>query len=421
MHNNILKLSIIVHLLLLLCSRGIGGEFQFDDFAWIHAPVLTGGEPHVPGRPLQSLMMHGIWMVWGLNPLPFKVISLLLHSLVILTLLKIADTLERGYWGVTLFAVHPVLVSTVCYPVQSSVILAALWGSLAFLSYLNKKYIPMLLFLGFAALSKQVAWVFPLVILLYEWLIVRKRSVTIPLLLISATALYVVITRDLHSQMPLRAYNAWERVCTQCLIIGDYLKMVLLPHVSRYALDHDITHTSNPMFILGLTLLGGLGVSISNNYGKFAILGLVVLLVPEFTIMNLELMFEHRLYIPLAFLCVFVPRTCAPYQRKLYSIAACFLAIVSIQYQCIFRTQIGLWEHNLKKYPNNFRAHLNLALLTYKKEPLRALYHMDKLKHCRDRKGGKWSHRANYVYSASMRPLIIEAINRFDRSIAPQP
>ena len=84
---------------------------------------------------------------------------------------------ECNRLGVWLFAVHPVLVTTVSYPIQQSVIMATLACGWAFLCYDSKQYVRCFILCIICAMCKQNAWVFPAVLAVYEWLVKRKRSV----------------------------------------------------------------------------------------------------------------------------------------------------------------------------------------------------------------------------------------------------
>jgi hypothetical protein len=194
-----------------------------------------------------------------------------------------------------------------------------------------------------------------------------------------------------------------------------YLKMVLLPHVSRYTLDHAVGICKTPVFLFAWAIITLSGLYITNNKGKFAILGLICTLLPEFTLMNLELVFEHRLYTPLAFLVCFAPAIKHKQAHSAVVWASMWLLIVNVQYQSVFKTQRGLWEHTLKQYPDNYRAHLNMAKLVVREEPLLALYHFSKLQNCIDRKGGIWQNELNLTYSIYYEPIIDKRRKEFER------
>ena len=397
-----------------LYSIGFTGEFQFDDYQWIHGALLNGNEPYIEGRPLASLLWNSIWRVWGINPLPYKIISALLHIGVIDVLLRICKRFKRGEWAIWLFAVHPVFVSTVAYPVQASVMMATLFCAWAFLMYDRGNYIRAVVFCTMAAMSKQTAFMFPAIICLYEWIVVQKRSVALPLLISAGAVLYVVFTQNLHDINTKRGISQWTRVCTQAALAPMYVKMVLLPHVSRYTLDHAVGAYYKPTFLVVWALIGGTAMAYANRYGKFAIMAFACMLVPEFTIVNLELVFEHRLYLPIAFLVLFAPRIKNEIGQGAVIFAAMLCVIVNVQYQAVFKTQRSLWEHTLKRYPKNYRAHLNMAKTVYQTEPLLALYHFAELQKCIDRKGGIWQNEFGMTYSIYYEPVIDKRRKEFE-------
>ena len=372
-----------------LFAVGFSGEFQFDDYYWIHVPVFDGIMPYMKGRPAQTVLLRAIYSIFGLNPMPYKIVSALLHVGVIDALLRICKRFKRGEWAVWVFAIHPVLVSTVGYVIQSSVMMCALFMAWAFLMYDKKRYIGFVTLTVLAMMSKQVAYVFPCVILLYEWF-KRDKPWQIPFLVGVMCFCGLLLSSDLFTISGNRLFTPWERICTQASLTPMYSKMVLLPHISRYTLDHAVVHTSSCLYLCDLTLLVAVGVIYADRWYRFTIMGLACLLAPEFTTMNLELVFEHRLYVPLAFLCVLAPAS-KPWMRKIAPYLITYLVAVNIQYQQILANQERLWSHTIDIYPWSYRANFNYAKAIHEKDPLKSLAYFNKLKNCLDLKRGLWS------------------------------
>ena len=394
-----------------LFAFGFWGEFQFDDYQWLHVQVIEGNLPFVPGRPAQTVLLRLLYSIFGLNPLPYKIASALLHVGVIDALLRICKRFNRGTWAVWLFAIHPVCVSTVGYVIQSSVMMCALFMAWAFLMYDKKRYTEFVALTVLAMLSKQVAYVFPCIIALYEWF-KRDKPWQIPFMVGSLGALVTVLSCDLFREIAKRPFTPWERICTEASLLPMYAKMVILPHISRYTLDHAILHTSSCLQIASLTLLVAVGVIYLPRWYKFIIMGLACLVTPEFTIVTLELVFEHRLYIPLAFICVFAPVS-KPWMKKIAPYLITYLIVVNVQYQQILASQNLLWEHTIKQYPWSYRANFNYGKLLNRTEPLKSLCYFDRLKNCQDLKGGIWENefRTNWEL---WRPSIVAEIRRFE-------
>jgi hypothetical protein len=336
----------------------------------------------------------------------------LLHIAVIDVLLRICQHFKRGEWGVALFAVHPVMVSTVGYVIQSSVMMAALFMGWAFLMWARRRFVLSLAMCVLAAMSKQNAWVFPVVLGMYEWIMVRRWNAWGALGILACVGLLGLWCQDIFEVLELRGYSPWDRLCMQALLMPKYFGMIMLPDIGRYTIDHAVGVCHNAWWALMIMgALWGWGFIVMDRAGRFMLLGLSVMMVPEFTIMNLELVFEHRLYPLLAMGCCCVGRIRAEWARGLVGIAVAYCCVVNVQYQCAWLTQKSLWEHAVRVYPESFRAHLNMAKMTYQESPSRALYHLGELRKCKDLKNGVWTKEARWVYgvlSEKMRDDIIE-------------
>jgi len=401
-----------------LYSIGFTGEFQFDDYYWIHVPAWMGVQPHIPGRPIPSALLSAIYSVGGLNAVWYKVVSVAIHIGVIDCMYRICKRFKTSPLMVVAFAVHPVLVTTVAYPVQQSVMLATLACGWAFLAYDARKYAVSAVLCAVAMMCKQNAYVFPVVLVLYEWLVNRKKSLAIPLFMGVSLALWYVLTHDLNTNFTNHMYSPWTRLTTQGYVMFKYLFMVILPH-NQYTISHEIEVIKNPIWLMFWIMVIACVYVHSNERGRWIWLALVVMCLPEFTVMNLELMFEHRLYLPLAMICCAVPRFRV--QRWVFLTIISWLIACNINFQLIWKSQERLWKHTLRLYPNSYRAHENLGKLLYKANPLESLYHLSEAMKCTDRSNGKWSADMAVLYKTYIDAEIIAEFNRFRNKRLQQP
>lgn len=108
----------------------LDGGFVYDDAsALFRNPVVTGelpasaafthdywggplDQPIRSYRPLIPFVWHGLWALWPRNPLPFRVLSCLLHvaasAAVLALLLRYLSDRRAAVFGALLFAWHPV-------------------------------------------------------------------------------------------------------------------------------------------------------------------------------------------------------------------------------------------------------------------------------------------------------------------------
>ena len=170
----------------------------------------------------------------------------------------------------------------------------------------------------FGVLAKENAILLPMLILVIEFTLLASSTRTrvwytwaviflvLPLILL--LVYFSVTLSDVISNYSNRAYTAGERLLTQPIVLFDYIKVLLLPHPSDFALYHDeyphSTGILSPISTL-LAMTGILGLIIIAflckrrlaiiSFGLFWFIGAHLL---EASHLNLELYFEHRNYLP---------------------------------------------------------------------------------------------------------------------------
>ena len=223
---------------------------------------------------------------------------------------------------------HPLHVSTVLYTVQRMTQLSALFTFAALLTYLmardqqtNGRPFWKLQFLTWVVLfplgifSKESALLFPAFVVLLELFLVRhkqinQRQFTALLALLSTIpAAAIALNFDwLTSGYAMRNFTLEERLLTEGRIVVDYLRMLLTPSVSSMGFMHDdyvisrnlLTPWSTLPALLMIVLLLTLSLFLRAKYPLIG-MGILFFLVGhslESTIIPLELMFEHRNYVP---------------------------------------------------------------------------------------------------------------------------
>ena len=169
-----------------------------------------------------------------------------------------------------------------------------------------------------------------------------------------------------------------------------YLSQILYPAPTRLSLYHDVIvsksliepWTTLPSLVIIFSLVGcGLKWMVSRPLLSFAVLFFFINHLIESTVIGLELVFEHRNYLPSLF--VFMPiaagiiwlvryygRSNMLMRRVLISGTA--LLVVGFGTGTYIRNQVWanektLWEDTLTKAPNSIRAHHELAYQHYEK------------------------------------------------------
>ena len=168
----------------------------------------------------------------------------------------------------------------------------------------------------------------------------------------------------------MRGWSPTERILTQLRVVIFYLSLLIYPNPSRLNLDHDfpISHSLFSPFttflsfllIISLIILSILLIK-RNRLVSYAILWFLGNLVIESSIIPLEMVFEHRLYLPSMGLIILVVALCfhLPGRRWRNLIVSIFIPLILLfSYWTYIRAsvwsnQISLWSDAVKKSPNS--------------------------------------------------------------------
>lgn len=240
----------------------------------------------------------------------------------------------KGAFIAGVWLLHPLQVSTVLYTVQRMTELAALFSFMALGAYLagrrrqlvGRRGWPWIVlgagvFFPLAVLSKETALLTPAFALLIEWLLLdfripsrgtgRNRLLLWLLLLpIIAGAAYFLVhfQRFVISGYAGRPFTLGERLLTEGRVIMLYLFELLVPIQANMGFVHDDIVVSHgwlqppTTLVSALVILGLLLFAWSSRRKRpmlaFGIFFFFIGHLLESTVFPLELMFEHRNYLP---------------------------------------------------------------------------------------------------------------------------
>ncbi|MFC1684681.1 tetratricopeptide repeat protein [Pseudomonadota bacterium] len=330
----------------LIAINGLGpGELHQ---AWNSSPF------NFPGNRPFSMLTFGInHALFGLNPFWFKAVNLLIHLLCAVGFFILTRHIGELYsriqgieipgnrlnqWALLaagLWVLHPLNLSPVLYIVQRMTSLSALFSILAILCYLYGRRrmldgksgylailvgVPALSFLAF--LCKENGILVPGYLLALEFTLFRakgfggKASRFLQLFLLIgviipavAACIYLLINPEIIlNGYARRQFTLGERLLTEGRIIWFYIQMLLLPDNSLLGFYHDDITISRGLFNPPATLAaicGLLGLLLAAIFGRrrypilsFGILFFFIGHTLESTIIPLELVYEHRNYLP---------------------------------------------------------------------------------------------------------------------------
>jgi len=357
--------------------------------------------------------------------------GILLYWLLLLTL-NLPSLKERygssafsiALFSSLLFLCHPIQTQSVTYIVQRMTSMAGMFYLLAILLYVKGRILlgkkRFLFFTGTAVsyllgvFTKENVAILPVSIGLYELcffqnltLNIKEKSVRLdsekPLLYVIGVALMIGILIFLVwgkryfdviiEGYKIRDFTLTERVLTQFRVVLYYITLLVYPHPSRLNLDYDFPISRGildpPTTLISILMVAGLiGYSIWTAK-KRPLLSYFILwyfgnLVIESSIFPLEMVFEHRLYLPaigpfVLFAILVVKgweKIRGPESRRQKSESSfrqdlplwIFFLLISFvfclgtyQRNATWKDAVTLWEDCVKKSPNKPRAHNNLG------------------------------------------------------------
>lgn len=378
----------------------------------------------LPSRPLANLSMAFNHLFSGLDPAPYHWTNLVIHLMTGIVLFWVIrlfqyrhlkeqnQTSGQALWlalfAIALFLLHPLNIQAVTYMVQRMTSMATLFFLLGFGCYLKARFAvglsarlvwSSLLLLSFtmSVFSKEIGLLLLPLILLYEFcfhpLWWRERFTKMEKLLgkgpliIFLVLLAVILVAGFWSkmgsniywfaQMPTRDYSGYERLLTQGRIQFFYLSLFLLPLPSRLNLDHHFTLSHSLLepfstLIAFLLILLVITVAFKNAWRKpllaFPVLGYLLLHAIESAPINLELVFEHRMYQPMTMLCLLIAVAGTSFIGRFSKVKTgvavsilLVLAIFNFQRNIVWGEPMTFLRDVAMKSPEKFRPQFNLG------------------------------------------------------------
>ncbi|ADW18228.1 Tetratricopeptide TPR_1 repeat-containing protein [Desulfobulbus propionicus DSM 2032] len=384
-------------------------------------------KPFSPGtleRPVAYLSFALNWYVGQDNPIGYHLVNLLIHILTAFFLFKTtflllqSPRLEKysedkalfiALLSATLWAINPIQTQAVTYIVQRMASMAAMFFIFSTYNYIRarqsetaaqtiKHFSWCILFFALALGCKENAITLIPSLLLIELLFFYRRedkqSKISLILLVAANSLLLLgaLYYSFHHQLfgtysnslTTRPFTPYERLLTQPSVLLFYLSLLLYPSPARLSIDHSfplstsLVHpwTTLPAIvtILGLVLLGILCRK------KWPLLSLALLFffinhLVESTFIPLELVFEHRNYLPSFFLFLPIAATLgwalnytAIHSKLLYGTLVVFIPLLlflcglgTYSRNVAWKTEESLWTDSLSKAPTNARPYAKLA------------------------------------------------------------
>ncbi len=424
--------------ILLLCYKNsFHASWQYDDFgnivsnlkihmdqwSWsqIKQSFSAGLEFQIISRPLAYLSFALNHKIGGLNVFGYHVVNFAIHWITTLFLfffirgtLNLPIFRDRYAGHATIiaaiasvfWATHPIQVTAVTYIVQRMASMAGMFYIMALYFFMKGRSVSDRTIRGLnlflcaivavcALLTKENTLMLGYAILFYDLFLIQgihKESIRHSFMAILGMTLIAAIVGALYMDMDfgglvasykIRAFSMAERVLTQPRVLFFYLSLIAVPMTSRMAMLHDIeiSHSLMDPWTTSAAIAGLLASIIAlaltaRKYPFFSFCGLFFLLnhAMEGSILNLELIYEHRNYIPT--MLIFVPPAVAVvkslsffHYRRFFQWmlgGAVMILLVSNSYTTFaynryFKTELSLWLHTVQCSPSLSLAHNNLG------------------------------------------------------------
>ena len=314
------------------------------------------------------------------------------------------DARLLAFAGGLLFVAHPVQTEAVTYIWQRTACLGTLFYVLSLALYVKARiagergaggslgrvyYGLSLAAAGLGMFTKEMVFTLPLMILLYEFCFLSEgkklkwKYVTPFLVLLLVIPLLVVFTEPAPSLEQKKLLTASLGIprghyfLTQFRVLATYLRLLFLPFNQNLDYDYPLSRslgeipTLASFLLLLLILLGGILLWGRHRLLSFSVFWFFLTLSVESSVIPLRnVIFEHRLYLPLVGYCVFLPAGLYYLGgRRRRALALAILAISAGSYSLltytrniVWKSRLSLWDDTIRKSPGKARAYNNRGL-----------------------------------------------------------
>ena len=419
--------GLTIFLVSLIYSSSLEGPFVFDDgrnikdnpairltrLSWSGLMDAATNSP-LPNRPLSYISFALNYYFHSYRTVGYQLTNILIHILAGLFLYlfikttfgspalqsRFANSRWLPFFVVLLWLVHPLHTQSVTYMVQRMNSMAAMFYILSMLCYARARltqgptvkwlWAAACLISGILALAtKETAATLPCFLLLYEWFFLQdlsrewlKRHLPI---LAGVCILFLAVSfmymgghplEKILSAYEFRNFTLTQRVLTELRVVILYLTLLIFPHPNRLNLDYDfplsqslIDPVTTLLALLAITGLfaGSVWLAKKDRLISFCLLWYFGTQAIESSIIGLEIVFEHRTYLPSMMVILMAASVADRYLKsnllKIIAILSITLvfAVWTYERNAIWSNAVTLWSDVVKKSPQKVRPHNNLG------------------------------------------------------------
>jgi tetratricopeptide (TPR) repeat protein len=368
-------------------------------------PMFEGGElPHRPIPYLSFAVSHAlgeslrrlVGTDLAVGPAGFRLANLAIHLVNGWLCYRILRVIcpAAAVPAAALWLLHPLQTQPVVYAYQRIELLVSCFGLAMFAAFLQAAGSPrpgrwLALSAGFCGLamaSKESAAAFPLVVLLYDWLmeagslreVARRRGWYS--LALAATygvlAAVLVMERQRYPEFASTSDAAAPLVrsiiyaVNQAAVVAWYLSLVVWPVGQSLdhgtVLRHDLFGADAWLFLPVTAVVVAIGWAVQARRRRplaaFSLLAFLTLLAPTSSLLPVhDVCVEHRMYLPslipvtavVAWIASLVPRTAF---RIVMVVIAGLLCGLTAARLTVYTSPLAVWEDAVRKSPGSTRA-----------------------------------------------------------------
>ncbi len=412
----------------------VHNPFHFDDALFLQSPqvAVPGDATYLLGlnqtRQLTYLTFYLNYRIAQDSPWSYHLVNLILHlanvvavfvfsGLLIVRMPGRLDTFAIRWVPVAaagIFALHPVQSEAVNYVYQRSTLLATFFSLLCLAACLRAESVrrkgPLLtasaLFFILAVASMEEAFILPLVWVALLWaesgeettfraVAARSRWLLPTILAAACGGGWVLHALHKHGESTA-GIAGWRQslhyLMSEIQVLATYLRILVWP--SGLSLDHEFRpapflslYAILCCLLLALIVLAALLTRRRWALPAFLIAAFLILLAPTSSLIpSADLLFEHRLYLPMAAFSILAAwvilgasrLACVSNPRNRAAAVLVMAGLLSIwgwmsrERTLLWGDNISLWSDSAAKSPGKARPHYNLGIALIAHDPARA-------------------------------------------------
>ncbi|MGD0335992.1 MAG: tetratricopeptide repeat protein [Candidatus Omnitrophota bacterium] len=306
-----------------------------------------------------------------------------------------------SFFGALVFLAHPIQTQAVTYIIQRACLLAALFYLSSLILYVKSRlleeegkspirqkalYYSSLIMAAIAMFTKELTITLPFAILLYESCFLKTKKklnwkrllpfflliLVIPLTMLLTKTVDIIGMR--RAGEPAMTISSLHYLLTQFRVIITYMRLLFLPLNQNLDYDYHIAKSLLELpaiaSIISLVLILTSAFKLLPKYRllSFGAFWFFLTLLPESSIIPIrDIIFEHRLYLPMAGFSFFLPGLVYYIFRDksvkpaiaILLIITCSYAILTYRRNFIWKDEITLWNDTAHKSPKKAKPYYN--------------------------------------------------------------